>query len=89
VFGITRIEAKQKGPLPVKKEELVAALSDISDPTKAPVWRHGFGEWRTVDQVREILGRAISTAAASETSTTSTAGRYATEAYRRTIDQCG
>jgi len=41
-----------KGPFPF--EELINFLSKASDLRRILVWRQGFEDWRTVEQVREI-----------------------------------
>ena len=41
-----------RGPLSLP--ELVPLLSRIADPRRVMVWRHGFEEWKAVEDVREV-----------------------------------
>lgn len=39
---------------PVTLGELVPLLSRIADPRRVMVWRHGFVDWKAVEEVREV-----------------------------------
>lgn len=43
---------KPRGPLPLS--ELVPLLSRISDPRRVMIWRHGFDDWKAVEEVRKV-----------------------------------
>jgi hypothetical protein len=39
---------------PLSAADLVALLSNLSDPRKVLIWRHGFADWKATDEVSEI-----------------------------------
>jgi hypothetical protein len=41
-----------RGPLSIA--ELVPVLARIADPRRMMIWRHGFDDWKAVENVREI-----------------------------------
>ncbi len=43
---------KTRGPLSI--DELIPLLLRISDPRRIMIWRHGFGDWKPVEEVREV-----------------------------------
>lgn len=43
---------KTRGPLPI--DELISLLVGISDPRRIMIWRHGFDDWKPVEEVREV-----------------------------------
>jgi hypothetical protein len=43
---------QQRGPMPLS--DLIPLLSRIADPRYVMVWRHGFDDWKPVEEVREI-----------------------------------
>jgi hypothetical protein len=43
---------QQRGPIPLS--ELLPLLGRIADPRYVMVWRHGFNDWKPVEEVREI-----------------------------------
>ena len=40
------------GPLSI--DELIPLLIRISDPRRIMIWRHGFDDWKPVEEVREV-----------------------------------
>jgi hypothetical protein len=49
--------AEAQGPLSLA--ELVALLSRIDDLRQVKVWRHGFDDWKAVEEVREVAQRVV------------------------------
>ena len=43
---------KTRGPLSI--DELIPLLVRISDPRRIMIWRHGFDDWKPVEEVREV-----------------------------------
>jgi hypothetical protein len=43
---------KACGPLSI--DELIPLLVRVSDPRRIMIWRHGFDDWKPVEQVREV-----------------------------------
>lgn len=41
-----------RGPLSI--DELIPLLVRISDPRRIMIWRHGFDDWKPVEEVREV-----------------------------------
>jgi uncharacterized protein DUF4339 len=52
---------KTRGPLSI--DELIPMLIRISDPRRIMIWRHGFDDWKPVEEVREVAQQVIPAAA--------------------------
>ena len=44
--------AETRGPLSL--DELLPMLARIADPRQVMIWRHGFEDWKAVEEVREL-----------------------------------
>src|SRR5258708_36961272 len=48
---------KTRGPCSI--DELIPLLIRISDPRRIMIWRHGFDDWKPVEEVREVAQKVF------------------------------
>jgi hypothetical protein len=44
---------------PISAGELIALVSKLSDPRGTMIWRHGFDDWKPIEDVREIAQQIL------------------------------